>query len=242
MNDRIAHAILLGILLGACPIAEGQARAGDIPGEMVAHEVIAHLETAYASSEYDVTFSLPQAQKIGIPGVDSLRLAVTHDPIELPVRSIPVNITVLDQDGEVCRKFRQVARVRMFDQAVVVTGTIDRDERIDREDVALRRVDVTGQKDYFTTLDALDGLQSKKILRQGAVLTSAHVRPAFIVTRGDRVLVEVHDSNIMVRTQGVARQGGSLGEEITVYIDMTRTTVPGVIIDSGTVVTGTTGG
>ena len=57
-----------------------------------------------------------------------------------------------------------------------------------------------------------------------------------------KVIVEVLDGGFFVSAGGTARESGSMGEYINVYIDMTKTTISCKIMDSKTVITGIGGG
>ncbi|MFC1485806.1 flagellar basal body P-ring formation chaperone FlgA [Candidatus Latescibacterota bacterium] len=238
MMTRIFRVLLC---TGMIVVNNAPAEAASIASEEIEMAIIEHLETTYVDID-GIEFTIPRAVQISIPDSANWVLMVSHDRVDMPVRMVPVTVTVADEAGDVLKQFRQIARIKVFTIAAVAAADIARGEPINLADVELRRVEVTGMNDYFVSLESLMGMQSKKIIRPGTILTADTVRPVFLIERGARVNVEVREGAVMIRTEGTARQGGSYGECIPVYIDMTKTTVSGIIVDSDTVLTGPTGG
>jgi len=214
--------------------------AATIPPEEIEGAILTYLETAYAAD--DIEFTIPRAVQVSVPDSTGWVLNVSHDRVNMPVRMLPVTVTIADDAGNTLKELRQVARVSVFEFAAVAVTDIARGASIGPADIELRRVEVTGMDNYFTSLDALRGMQSKKIIRPGAILTADAVRPVFLIERGTRVSVEVREGPVTIKTEGTARQGGGYGECISVYIDMTKKTVSGIVVDANTVLTGPTGG
>jgi flagella basal body P-ring formation protein FlgA len=232
------------IIYGLFLSLSGSAGAGTVivSGEDINDAVKAYLDSAYASSGFDMVFDVRSERDINLP-VDTMpAISVSHEPVALPARVISVTVELIDDQGAILRKLRQAVRPRYYVIAAVAAVDIGRGLVVGDDQLELRRVEVTGLDDYYVSLEGLAGNQTKKYLKAGQVVTAADVRTSYIVSRGDRVIVEVHESSFVIRTEGTARQGGSLGERISVYIDMTKTTISGIVIDKNTVLTGLVGG
>jgi len=222
----------------------GSAGAGTVivTGEDIANAVMAYLDSAYADSGFDVVFDVKGERDIDLPVDAAPAISVSHEPVALPARVIPVTVALIDNQGNIVRKLRQAIRPRYYALAVVAASDIGRGVTIEDSQLELRRTEVTGLDTYYISLDGLAGAQTRRYLNAGQVVTADNVRASFLVNRGDRVIVEVRDESFVIRTEGTARKGGSLGERISVYIDMTKRTISGIVIDKNTVLTGIVGG
>jgi flagella basal body P-ring formation protein FlgA len=213
-----------------------------VPGDDIAKAVVAYLDSAYADSGYDMVFDVKGERDLDLQIDATPGISVSHQPVALPARIIPVTVELIDRQGAIVRKLRQTVHPRYFAVAVVAVVDIGRGEAVGDSQLELRRAEVTGLEHYYVSLDGLDGIQTKRYLNTGQVITPENVRVSYIVSRGDRVMVEVRDASFVIRTEGTARQGGSLGERISVYIDMTKRTISGIVIDKNTVLTDIMGG
>ncbi len=96
-------------------------------------------------------------------------------------------------------------------------------------------MNIAGYRDYFVSLSELEGMQAKRRLKAGTVLTGKYVEPIPVIRRGDRVLMKARIGNVEITAEGTARENGGLNERIRVYNETTRKTIICTVINSRTV-------
>ena len=74
---------------------------------------------------------------------------------------------------------------------------------------------------YFSSIDDLMGLQARRLIRKGCVITEDAVRIPPAVERGDVVEIQVISGNLLISTQGQAHQDGMVGDRIRVTCEST---------------------
>ena len=119
---------------------------------------------------------------------------------------------------------------------------IARGDSLSGEDIEIRRAEVGGSGEYFTSTEWLTGVRVKNAIRAGTVLRASNVKPPAIVRRGDRVTMKVAVGSVEISSTGTARQDGGRGERIRVYNETTHATMLCRILDSSTVTVENEGG
>jgi flagella basal body P-ring formation protein FlgA len=184
---------------------------------------------------YDVIVSLSSVRDITLPdeNVSSMYLSVIS--IEAPRQFVRLNLEFRSGTGKKVRSLPIVARVKWFAPVAVTTSDIDRGETIHSENVSVKKIEVTGIEDYFSSLEELYGMQAKCPLKNGLIITRGKVMSVPLVRNGGRVRLQAKIGNVIVEGFGTARENGAMNELIRVYNDMTKKTLVGKIIDKETV-------
>jgi len=223
-------------------LSAGVIHAAVIPAEDIRDAIALYIKEISEEEDIEFVVTVPRVFDVDIGDVDTPDIYVSHDSRKKIGQILPVNVEIKDDNGDIIRKIRLATRLKKFAIAAVLENDIKRGETIEEDDVVIKKVDVTGISDFYTSRSEVSEMQAKKSMRAGTVLSGSNVRTAYLVRRGEKVIIEIRDGGFFVRAEGTARENGSMGEFINVYIDMTKTTISCKIVNSKTVVTGIEGG
>jgi len=153
------------------------------------------------------------------------------DPIAIPGRSIELHvITSSTEDGPGRRMFRVVAtsgksrktiqvvaEVTAMIDAVVPNRFLKADELIDVGDIKTVQMRVHQVNHPFITQESeVIGMSAARPLPPDVPLRQAFVRLPLAVKKGDRVLIEAQRGGLSIRTYGITKSSGQVGQTITV--------------------------
>lgn len=124
----------------------------------------------------------------------------------------------------------QVAQV-----AVVTTRNVARGEVLGESDLNLMELERRRVAGDPGEISDYVGLQAVRNLSEGSVVTSNAVAAPIVVQRGDRIQIIARVGAIEVRSAGVARESGALGDIILVENTTSRKRLSAQILDSDTV-------
>jgi len=190
----------------------------------------------------DIEVSVPSVSNVIINDAGIPRLRVIIPSLKKVNSSVRAKVEFIDGEGETARRITVFARIKSFATVVVTTAELSRGDAIGQDDVALRKMNVSGYKDYFVSLSELTGKQAKRKIKAGIVLTGKNVEPVPVIKRGDRIVMKAFIGNVLITAKGTARENGGLNESIRVYNDTTRKTIICTVIDSRTVLVSGEGG
>ena len=223
-------------------ISANEVYAAVIPAGEIKSTIEKYIVELYQKEDIEIEVSVPRMYDVDIGDASSTDLHVFHDVEKKIGRRLPLTVEIKNDRGIVIKQIKVAARLKYFANATVINCDIRRGETVRISDVDIKKVEITGLKDFYTSPAELTGMQAKKNIRAGTVMTSSNVRPSYIIKHGDKVNVQVSDGNIFIEAKGTARGNGATGEYINVYVDMTKTTITCKIVDSKTVITGIEGG
>ena len=112
-----------------------------------------------------------------------------------------------------------IARVRLLSNVVVAARDIPVDHAITAEDIEIARIPLTGSgRDYFRSTAEVIGMKCFADIRKGAPVVSGAADRPVVIKRGDVVRVEARceGGNTCVKTTGIARQNGKVGDTIKI--------------------------
>jgi flagella basal body P-ring formation protein FlgA len=213
-----------------------------IPAEEIRNAVADYIAGLSSPESIEYTAEVPRLFDVTVEGEDMPVIGVSHDPDKDIGRILPVTVTFISAEGETLKQLMVSTKLRKVGIAVVLKRDISRGDIIAESDVELIKTDITAERGVYTSLEDVNGMEAKKRLRTGAVLSETDIRAPYAVERGDKVTVEIRKRGILLRTDGTARESGSVGEKIKIYVDMTKATISCRIVDSATVVAGVEGG
>lgn len=157
---------------------------------------------------------LEPADPVTIPG-SSASLHVIPSPTEEgPGRRM---FRVAVTNGKSQKTIQVVADVTAMIDAVVPNRFLKANELIDLEDIKTVRMRVHQVNHPFMTNESeVIGMSAARPLPPDVPLRSAFIRPPLAVQKGDRVLIEVQRGGLSVKTYGITKSSGRVGQTITV--------------------------
>ena len=222
----------VGLLLPAV----SELYAGVIKAEKIRTEIIEYILKNNENEYIELEVKVPNAYDIEIKNVNDPEIYVSHNSDKTFKGNMPVAVDIKDGSGKLVKHVRLIARLKSFAIVAVINSDIRRGETIEPDYVVMKRMNITRMKGFYRSQSKLIGMQAKKYMRAGTVLTGSNVCPVYLVRRGDKVNVEVHEGKVFIKTEGTARENGCSGEYIKVYVEMTKTTIICKVMNSDTVV------
>lgn len=212
--------------------------AGVVSSETIENAIISQIKSQFNEGGAELEVSVNRVTDIDILNEENPEIKVEPVSEAFSRRTVPVVVKVIGLDGGEIRKIRLTARIRIFREVVSAAKIIKRGEKLTKENVLIKKADVTGLELFYRSQEEIEGLEAITDIRSGTVFSSLNIRPQYIVKRGDKVAVEVKSGGIFIRAEGIARENGIKGGDIKVYITMTKTVLKCRVIDSETVTAG----
>ena len=153
-----------------------------------------------------------------------------------PLRGPTVLRVGIDVDGKTQRMMSVTADIRHMRPVLIACRMLQRGEALVEEMFELDERDITALRhDYFSEPAMLQGLQTRRSLAVGSILTGNHIEAIPIVRRGDEVQLIARTSRLSVSALGLAMQNGGVGERIRVKNSDSGKILYGQILDSYTI-------
>ena len=214
------------------------AESVEVTADTIEKAIIEHLKDYAVESGLDIEIEIPNINTVNIQGTDDFEMNI-EIPEEQSIKSrIPVRVEFTDRDGAVLRRYQYSARIKIFKIVAVANTDMGHGEQITEDCVDMERVDVSNLKGCFEDVTILGTMQTSRIIKEGTVFTERNVSTIPVISRGERVLIEVKVGSVTATAEGTARQDGGIGDTIRVYNDMTRTTLECRILDEKRVAIG----
>ena len=129
-------------------------------------------------------------------------------------------------------RFWVKAEVRVYDQVVVAARPIGRQETLSAKDLRLERREITSRTaQIFTRLDDVVGKQSTRSIQSDDVITANAIERPTLLKRGSPITLVFDSGSLRVETQGVAEEGGKMGDLIQVKNSTSGKMLRGVVLD-----------
>lgn len=126
--------------------------------------------------------------------------------------------------------------LKVFANVVTADADIRRDTIINAGQLRISRLDTSDlHKGYFSKIDAVSGMLSKRTLRQGTPVTPDMVDLPDLVQRGQLLKIRLVRPGIQVEMKGEALARGHLGEQIRVRNTQSGATLFAEVIGDGLV-------
>lgn len=167
-----------------------------------------------------------------------LQLAPCEDPLAFefvsePQKSVRNTLLVSCSGNRPWRLFLN-AEIEITSEAFVAATPLSRGARV--TEAMLRRENVVinqARGGVFHELDGLLGMEVRRPLREGTLMSPSVLTTPETVARGDAVKIQAQSGPIVIETRGTAIAGGRIGEQITVENARSGRQVRGVIIAPG---------
>jgi len=110
-------------------------------------------------------------------------------------------------------------------------GNIIRNDNVDIASVEVSRV----FDDIFTRIDDVVGMEVKRPIRPGDVITGKAIKKRPAIHKGDRVVILIKSSGLEVRSKGICQETGGYGEIVKVMNVDTKKMLLGSVLNGGIV-------
>jgi flagella basal body P-ring formation protein FlgA len=223
----VAFALALLTMGASCvPLAAraqtafGSQRIGGKRFEVLAKRALASVAT---TGDEELVQAFPIQDQIVDAGKTSL---IVESPLVTPsFVNVPIQIQV---DGAFVRTLFVGYRVQQFVRTAVAAHDLVAGTVIEPGDVTIARVPSTGRMSNGTKV--LVGRKLIAAFRKGQPVFIEETQTNQIVKPGSSVVLIVNDGGVSVVAEAVARTGGGLGDEVSVYNPSTNKTLSGTVV------------
>jgi flagella basal body P-ring formation protein FlgA len=138
--------------------------------------------------------------------------------------------------------FANMALANGADMRIVVPShSIPRGTTISDSDLAYQTVDPSSvQAGIVTSMNDLDGMEARRVLRAGEPIRPDDVRKPILVTKGSTVTMTFVVPGITLTAVGKAMSEGGMGETVTVLNPISYRQISCTVTGAGTVAAGST--
>ncbi len=218
--------LLLAILASAAICAPLPARAAEtqrIGGSEFVALATRAIGTITVSGDSALVQAAPVRDQIVPAGAISL---VLETPLATPTYvNVPIDV---DVDGSFVRTVFVGYRMQQYVRTAVASHDLVAGTVIAASDLTMGRVPWNGRLGNGT--DVLVGRKIFVPFRKGQPVYIEQTQTNMIVKPGSSVVLIVNDGGVSVVAQGVARTGGALGDEVSVYNPTTNHTLSGMVV------------
>ena len=156
-----------------------------------------------------------------------------------PLRGPTVLRVGIDAGGQTQRTMSVTADIRHLRPVLVASRMLRRGEALMLDLVELVECDITQLRHgYFTDVDALGNMRTRRSVVAGDVLTRNHVEVIPGINRGDEVEIVARTNSLAISALGQAMQDGGIGERIRVKNSDSGKVLYGQILDASTIQVG----
>lgn len=153
-----------------------------------------------------------------------------------PLRGAGLVRVELKVKGETCKTLTVTVDTRIYRRVLVTSRAIRRGELLGEDLLEQEERDVTLLKDgAYTEMDQVRGMQAKRPMNAGVILTHLHSQSVPLVRQGDAVELVVVGGGMELSTQGVALQDGGAGVRIRVKNQESGKILHGEVLAAGVV-------
>jgi flagella basal body P-ring formation protein FlgA len=175
-----------------------------------------YLEKRFAGKAHDVHITLldPQEPVAVPPG--ALELNVLPSALEENVgrRVLRVQILVNGREVGVVEALVEIAANA---DVIVAQRLIKPEEVIEPEDVTVARVKLLDLKHQFALeMSDVVGKSAARPIPAHSPVRLSHLKPPYAVRKGDRVIIEAQGGGLSIRTVGITKSGGQVGQYVAV--------------------------
>lgn len=167
------------------------------------------------------------------PGTVTLETGLPRGKVENGTLTVPV---LLKTDGKISQTIEVVLRVKRKMRVVISTRTLEPGDILSADDVSLAVIELpNGFVRPMTSTREAKGKRVKRRILADAPISGISVETPPLIAVNDRVILEYAVGVVGVSVTGIARQAGSAGTLIRIYLPETRKELEVYIVDRNTV-------
>ncbi len=127
-------------------------------------------------------------------------------------------------------KFILPVRIDLYDDVLVTTRSLHKGQIIDKHQVKFQKQNISRLNNgYYSKNDELSGLEVRRNLNRGVVLTPDSLRPRLMVKSGQRVTLILDYKGLQIKSSGQALQSARRGDVIKVRNNQSNRIVEGIV-------------
>lgn len=212
-----ALAALLPAAVSALPASQVVPAAQIVAvADKLAHELVTGPDRTIVPAYHVMDQSVPTG---------SVDLGAGQPQVNPTYVSIPVEIKV---DGRVARTIFAGYRVDRYIHTAVAAHDLEPGELLTADDLVLARVLFNGRAPV--DIGSLVGRRLRAATTSGMILYTEQTMVNQLVKAGDGVILIVKDGPVNLTADVIARNGGGMGDTVTIYNPQTRKTLSGIVV------------
>ncbi len=177
---------------------------------------------------------IPNDQRVPL-GSGDVKLRFSRVSVGKSGRQAYLSVDVV-VDNSVYSSLGLTFDIKRFRKVVVAVdgikpGNIIRNDNVDIASVEVSRV----FDDIFTSIDDVVGMEVKRPIRPGDVITGKAIKKRPAMYKGDRVVILIKSSGLEVRSKGICQETGGHGEIVKVMNVDTKKMLLGSVLNGGIV-------
>lgn len=169
------------------------------------------------SAEVDIKITMLPFQSITLPdGEVTYSLINSSDELNLTSRQVKrVNILV---DNNIQRTINIPVEVKAYDEVLVATDLISREQPIDFTKVQFKKINITDKNNFVVTRDMMKKeMVAKKDFKDGDYIDKRFIKVKPDVVKNSEVRIILNSGNgLQISIDGIAKTDGTIGEYVTV--------------------------
>ena len=188
----------------------------ELPTQRIAGAIQKYLEEEWSERITSVYVAvLDPSDAVPIPaGAAELRVLPSASDEGLGRRAFHLAVTL---DRKPWKTIQVIADVSATVDAVAPTRFLKHDELIEAGDLKTVKVRVPQLNHSFVTnRDEVVGKSAVRPLQPDIPLRAGFVKPALVIKKGDRVMIEVRRGGLSIQTYGITKSNGQIGQTIMV--------------------------
>jgi len=176
----------------------------------------------------------PTGQPLKLPGGE-IKISIRHQP-EYGFVGEGVFPATVYSDGRRVRSLFLKAHVEVYKPIVVARTHIPRGGAFTEDTTTMQTVPLSSLRGgYYLASTGLAGLQARREIRPGTVITTDMVERPVLIRRGEDVMLTCETASLQVAVKMQARTTGRLGDVITVENPSSRKVLCAVVTGPGEV-------
>ena len=226
----IARRWLLALLLACAAPVPADGSAQQLSKETVEPAIRRHVLQYGPWKAENIELRLLSFQALTLPtGAVSLRVLQPAVVAGAGTQNFYLAATI---DGKEEARFWVRAEIRAFEQVVVASTPLGRQDLVSANDVRLeRREIVTRANRPFIRLEDVIGKQPTRSIEANEILTPSALDRPTLMKRGSAITLVFETSAMRIETAGVAEEGGKSGDMIQVKNPSSGKILRGVVLD-----------
>ncbi len=141
------------------------------------------------------------------------------------------------RDGSVIKTISSPVRVTLWANAFIASRRIKKGEKINPSDFRIEKIDATKSIERLRNVsEPLEGMRAARTIPSGKPLERGMLQPIPVISRGDKIAIKCTVGAMDIMTTGVAKEDGSLGEQIDVVNVQTKRKIVAIVDGPGVAV------